>query len=630
MANLVDVALAAFPSLSREERQVVTAASRGDDVVFAPRAPVRPEVIRWLCADPDAKALVDPRGIRITNAEITGTLELQNVDVEFYLRLHRCTVSGDIDLNDARCRSIGLNGSDCRRLLAWRAVVAGSVFLTKDGDLPFRAEEVWLGDSSVSGVVDLGSADLGPAAAGNLALCLDRATVKGILLLEGTRLRGAFWAYDAALGGIQAQGARFESPSQDATTRAVELVRTTVAGDADFAHSLDGPATTATGPVVVFGARVGGSLNLVGMQFVAGTPGAPGARGASAAVAEAATQAQDREEDAGVLPDLLDLRLTKVDGHLSLDKAIVDHGSLTIWDSVVGQDLVLTQFHDRDQGADDRVVRVRVLTTRIGRGLYWEPLLPEDSHVQLDGSETGRLVHSGITYWPERGVVRIGGFRYRTIDGPTLYKRQWLAEPSRRIRAVDAEHRSWILRLALRWSDLAAGADATQLSWVRLHTRQAFEVEPYDVLVAALRAKGQDADAVRVLIARSNDRRRARGVLSVALGLPYLALVANGFRTWLAGLWAVVFTLVGSAVFGDAYRQGELVATDGQGVHLPFHALMYSLDTLLPIVDLGEADAFLPAGTASVRAYYWFQILLGWVLATAIAASAAAFVERRR
>jgi hypothetical protein len=227
-------------------------------------------------------------------------------------------------------------------------------------------------------------------------------------------------------------------------------------------------------------------------------------------------------------------------------------------------------------------------------------------------------------------VVRIGGFRYRTIDGPTLYKRQWLAGPSRRIRAVDAEHRSWILRLALRWSDLAAGADATQLSWVRLHTRQAFEVEPYDVLVAALRAKGQDADAVRVLIARSNDRRRARGVLSVALGLPYLALVANGFRTWLAGLWAVVFTLVGSAVFGDAYRQGELVATDGQGVHLPFHALMYSLDTLLPIVDLGEADAFLPAGTASVRAYYWFQILLGWVLATAIAASAAAFVERRR
>jgi hypothetical protein len=114
-------------------------------------------------------------------------------------------------------------------------------------------------------------------------------------------------------------------------------------------------------------------------------------------------------------------------------------------------------------------------------------------------------------------------------------------------------------------------------------------------------------------------------------GLPYRLLVGNGLRTWWAGLWIILLTLWGTAVFNGAHERGELLATKPAGQFMPFQPFVYSLDALLPIVNLGQAEAFLPVATGAdgVRVFFWMQICLGWLLATALAASAAAALQRR-
>jgi hypothetical protein len=58
----------------------------------------------------------------------------------------------------------------------------------------------------------------------------------------------------------------------------------------------------------------------------------------------------------------------------------------------------------------------------------------------------------------------------------------------------------------------------------------------------------------------------------------------------------------------------------------PFNALVYTLDLLLPVMDFGQQNAFVPRG-----AYQWisyFFILAGLVLATTIAAGLSRSLRR--
>src|SRR5208282_4972038 len=53
---------------------------------------VRADLIRWLCVDPRARALIDPQGIRLLGARITGKLNLSDVKVPFPLVLRECSI----------------------------------------------------------------------------------------------------------------------------------------------------------------------------------------------------------------------------------------------------------------------------------------------------------------------------------------------------------------------------------------------------------------------------------------------------------------------------------------------------------------------------------------------------------
>src|SRR6266567_7926377 len=137
------------------------------------------DLIRWLCVEPRAKEHVDPNGIMIHAAEITGELNLDFVSVPFPLRLWNCALTQDVMLNQVDIARLDLQGSWTKSLVADGASVKGGAFL-REG---FRADgEVRLLGARIGGNLDCaGGAFMNH---GGDALSADRVNVNGNVFLN--------------------------------------------------------------------------------------------------------------------------------------------------------------------------------------------------------------------------------------------------------------------------------------------------------------------------------------------------------------------------------------------------------------------------------------------------------------
>jgi hypothetical protein len=132
--RLVAMAAAEFPNLTEAERALLvfvdlknraqgdfahggTSANPSDptnDPAHADKwgheREIRADLIRWLCVDPDASRMVDPAGIRILGARITGRLNLSRVRVPFPIVLRNCAVPERISLAATVVPSLDLGG----------------------------------------------------------------------------------------------------------------------------------------------------------------------------------------------------------------------------------------------------------------------------------------------------------------------------------------------------------------------------------------------------------------------------------------------------------------------------------------------------------------------------------------
>jgi hypothetical protein len=132
---------------------------------------------------------------------------------------------------------------------------------------------------------------------------------------------------------------------------------------------------------------------------------------------------------------------------------------------------------------------------------------------------------------------------------------------------------------------------------------------------------GPHAQARRVLSARERRQRDRKPLLGRAWSWLQDLTVGYGYQPWRAALWLVLLLAAGSVVFHAAppppFQHGDTPH---------FNAGIYTLDLLLPVVDLGQKHAFNPAGGEQ-----WFSYVLiaaGWLLATTIAAGVARILSR--
>jgi len=230
--DLLQLATERFGDLRQAEAKLVLAAPKGEFAncgpsgdfndpsndpakadAWGPERQVRAGLIRWLCTEREAADRVDPKGIRLRSAKITGRLDLAFATVTFPLGLVQCRVTDQITLQHANLPALSLDGSWTRAIAADGLNVKGDIFL-REG---FTAE----------GEVRLVGAQIG--------------------------------------GDLTCIGGTFKNPPQkdvDGSGRALSAHGVAVRGNI-FLHK----GFTAEGEVGLVGAQIGGDLSCLGGTF---------------------------------------------------------------------------------------------------------------------------------------------------------------------------------------------------------------------------------------------------------------------------------------------------------------------------------------------------------------------------
>ncbi|NUR29370.1 MAG: oxidoreductase [Catenulispora sp.] len=208
---------------------------------------------------------------------------------------------------------------------------------------------------------------------------------------------------------------------------------------------------------------------------------------------------------------------------------------------------------------------------------------PERGRVVLSGARVVNLMDRADA-WPGPGLLHMGGFTYENLvpRGPFPLERR--------------------------------------LEWVAAATAE-YNPEPYELLAGVLRAGGEDEDAREVLLAKQRHRRETLPPAAKLWGYVQDGTVAYGYRPGRAAVWMAVLWAASSVAFGYADHPPVKGAE-----HPNWNPALFALDLLLPVIDLGQVGFWNLSG-----GWQWLEvamILLGWILATTVAAGATRLLRR--
>ncbi|MBF0269622.1 MAG: hypothetical protein HQL44_13640 [Alphaproteobacteria bacterium] len=197
------------------------------------------------------------------------------------------------------------------------------------------------------------------------------------------------------------------------------------------------------------------------------------------------------------------------------------------------------------------------------------------------------------------------------------------------VKVFDDSENSWpapgkLLIDGFRYERFSASAPlgfASRKRWLERQDTDIFTPQPYEQLARVLKSSGQRRDSRLTLMEKEREFRR-KGKLRTFRWLWNHVLEATigfGYTPWRAAIWLACFWLLGSVMFGWAQGVGA-VADSGLALTgaQPFVPAIYSLDALLPLVDLKQEIYWLPQPNAPMGwlflAYLWLHILAGWFL----------------
>ncbi|MGW0858242.1 oxidoreductase [Streptomyces sp. NPDC002690] len=208
---------------------------------------------------------------------------------------------------------------------------------------------------------------------------------------------------------------------------------------------------------------------------------------------------------------------------------------------------------------------------------------PEEGRVVLNGARVVTLIDLSSS-WPGPGGLAMGGFVYENL--------------------VPYGH----FPLSRR------------LEWVLAATPE-YVPEPYERLATVLRNCGEDADAREVLLAKQRRRRETLPIAGKLWGFLQDWTVAYGYRPGRAAVWMAVLWAASTLAFSQ--HQPESIKGDE---HPEWNPALYALDLLIPVIGLGQDGYWRMTG-----GWQWGAaglVLVGWVLATTVAAGASRLLSR--
>tara|TARA_R110001592_G_scaffold6534_3_gene35089 strand:+ start:1165 stop:2790 length:1626 start_codon:yes stop_codon:yes gene_type:complete len=481
---------------------------------------VRATFLRGLCLNAEQRN-IDPRGIQLVGARITGTLDLEGAVLDRPLLLIACIFIERLTFRGAKIKSLVFGACTLPGISADR--------LSVEGWLSFKDTTV-TGETRVPGVRVTGDMNCDKATftnKGGKAVFADGMEVGGLLSFNGatvvgeTRIQGA-----KIIGPIECSKATFTNP--------------------------DGRAFNADG------ATVGGDLFFRGAALV----GETGLLGASIA------------------------------GDVDCSYA------------------TFTSESGRGFCADDLKVG--------GRLIFRELKAPVVGEMSLNHASVNSLFADG-SGWPNPGLLDLDGFRYR---------------------ALGAYH---------PWTIL--------LGWIERQSLRGFTPQPYEQAMKVYREAGHIADAREMGIAKMEAYRKYGDLSPAERVWLWIAgpLIKYGYKPWRALYCALGVFALSVFVFAYAFDAGHMEPSKervylhecyqleepsqpcagwerparwwvlASPYRLPvdypaFNPITYSLDTIIPIVDLHQESYWLPRDTKPggwfFRAWHWLHIGLGWMLTT--------------
>ncbi|MEV4998470.1 oxidoreductase [Streptomyces niveus] len=208
---------------------------------------------------------------------------------------------------------------------------------------------------------------------------------------------------------------------------------------------------------------------------------------------------------------------------------------------------------------------------------------PLEGRVVLNGAKITTLMDLS-TSWPGPGGLAMGGFVYENV--------------------VPSGH--FPLNRRLEWLDSATPE---------------YSPEPYERLAQVMRNSGEDADAREVLLAKQRRRRETLTLAAKLWGYVQDWTVAYGYRPGRAALWMAMLWAGGTFAF--ARNAPEPLKGEE---HPAWNPSLYVLDLLIPVINLGQDGHWRTEG-----GWQWLAagiVLLGWILATTVAAGASRLLRR--
>jgi hypothetical protein len=242
--------------------------------------------------------------------------------------------------------------------------------------------------------------------------------------------------------------------------------------------------------------------------------------------------------------------------------------------------------------------------------------------------------------WPKKGNLDLDGLVY---EGLKLYES---------LSDEDIKKGRVLRELPLKASD--------RIAWLELQLQEnAAAAQPWVQLANLLKANGDEEGAREVLY---EYRRRSRRQNLFLWGITY---PIDNLEQWPLEIWAPIASLglIGSLIFWRAHRMKMMAPIDKEAFeefqksgavpqrYTPFNPVMYAIENVLPVVNLGQDSVWQPNPQAApgswlpdrprwlkstaerwaitrwifrlnhgrLAALRWSLILLGWALAIILA-----------
>jgi len=218
-------------------------------------------------------------------------------------------------------------------------------------------------------------------------------------------------------------------------------------------------------------------------------------------------------------------------------------------------------------------------STLLWRHVHFDPT----TRLSFLHAQVGTLVDDRDS-WPARGNLDLEGFAYERISFPS---------------PLEVEDR---------------------LDWISRDPE--FHPDTYERLATHYQAMGREQDARIVAIEKQRRRTETFAALRKTAHRLWGLVAAYGYRPGRAAIALAVLMAAGCAIF----TPGVMQATDPAVVG-GYNQWIFSLDTVLPVIDFGQADVWLPEGAWRMLCL-WTIIAAGWLFAVALVAAVTGTLAR--